>query len=422
MSFDQAIGYLVLSYKTIMAPQVLGYVIAISPVVLAIFLGKMFWTLWVRYVRSYNFFSQKYTVLEIRLPKDQFKSPLAMELFLNSFHNTADGTWFDQYWNGKTRPWFSLEMVSVEGQVKFFIWMPSGSKNFIETSLYAQFPGIEVHERPDYSRAMYFNPKENKIWATEFKFTRDDPYPIKTYVDYGLDKDPKEEFKVDPLVPLLEFLGSVGPNQQIWFQILIRAHKDDQIKPGFLFKTHDAWKDKAQKEVNKILIRDSKTKLAGEPDEEHGFVKSPMITKGEQEIVAALERSITKQSFDAGIRAMYIAKNDFFNPSNIGGIIGSMKHFSSEHLNGFKPGGKWMGKIEYPWQDFRDIRRNRMSRQVLAMYKRRAYFFPPHEGKKMVLNGEELATLFHFPGAVSATPTLQRVPSKKAEAPANLPT
>ncbi len=37
------------------------------------------------------------------------------------------------------------------------------------------------------------------IWGCEFKFTKGDGYPIKTYVDYGLDKDPKEEYKVDPL-------------------------------------------------------------------------------------------------------------------------------------------------------------------------------------------------------------------------------
>ena len=37
------------------------------------------------------------------------------------------------------------------------------------------------------------------------------------------------------------------------------------------------------------------------------------------------------------------------------------------------------------------------------------------------MNGEELATLYHLPGAVATTPTLTRIPSKKSEAPANLP-
>ncbi len=34
---------------------------------------------------------------------------------------------------------------------------------------------------------------------------------------------------------------------------------------------------------------------------------------------------------------------------------------------------------------------------------------------------EELATIFHFPGKVATTPTLGRIPSKRAEPPSNLP-
>jgi hypothetical protein len=402
-------------------PTVIYYVVTVSPIILALILAKLFWRLWMQYVRASFFFSQKYVVLEIRLPKDQYKSPLAMEQFLNVFHNPVDGNWYKQIWLGETRPWASLELVSMEGQVKFFIWLRESAKNNTMTALYASFPGIEVYEREDYSRSVIYDPKELKVWAGEFEFTKPDPYPIKTYIDYGLDRDPKEEYKVDPLVPLLEFLGSVGPNQQVWVQIIIRCHKKDQLKPGHWWKKTDLWKDEAQKIVNEILIRDPKTKVSGIKDEATGFTKLPTISKGEQQIVEAVERSVSKPAFDAGIRAIYIAKKDFFSGGNIGGIIGSMKHFSSEHLNGFKPGSSWLKNFEYPWQDYNDIRRNRMMKWAIMAYKRRSYFFPPFTGKKMVLNSEELATMFHFPGSVAGTPTLSRVPSKKSEAPANLP-
>jgi hypothetical protein len=38
-----------------------------------------------------------------------------------------------------------------------------------------------------------------------------------------------------------------------------------------------------------------------------------------------------------------------------------------------------------------------------------------------ILNTEELATLYHFPGQVAATPSFKRISSTKAEAPTNLP-
>jgi len=401
--------------------MVINYLVTLSPVILAVILGRIFWDVWIRYVQAQFFLSQKYTVLEIKLPRDLYKSPLAMEMVLNSFHNPADGNWFKQLWMGEVRPWVSMEIISVEGQVKFYIWTWTSKKNNLITTLYGTYPGIEVHESEDYAKSVVFDKKEMKVWASEFVFTKDNHYPIKTYVDYGLSDDPKEEFKVDPLVPFLEFLGGIGPNQQLWIQIMARAHKKEQPKPGHIFKKHDAWKEGAKAEVNELLMRDPDTKIAGTKDEESGFTKMPTISKGEQEIVEAIERGITKQAFDVGIRTVYIAKKDFFNGANIGGIIGNWKHFSAEHLNGFKMGGPWMNKLDYPWQDYKDIRRNRMSKEVIMAYKRRSYFYHPFEGKPLVMNTEALATLFHFPGAVASTPTLERIPSKKSEAPANLP-
>ncbi len=397
--------------------------IAVSPIVLAFLLLIIFCPLWVNYVRSKYFFKTKTVLLEIRLPKETLKSPLAMELFLMSLHQTGgEGSWLDKYWYGKTRPWFSLEMVSIEGQVRFYIWTREGQKNFTETSLYAQFPGIEVKVADDYSRSVSYDPNISSMFACEFALVKPDSFPIKTYVDYGLDKDPKEEFKVDPLAPLIEYLGGVGFNQQTWIQIIIRAHKKEQVKAGTWWKKTDAWKDSAEFEINKIMQRDAKTKVAGKLDKATNKIIPPTLSKGEQEIVAALDRSITKQAFDVGIRAIYIGKKEFYDPSNIGGILGSFKQFGSEHLNGIKPNDNKYSRIfNYPWQDYRNWRYNKKMTIALDAYKRRMYFYEPYKETSFILNSEELATLFHFPGQVAAAPNLYRVPSKKGQAPSNLP-
>ncbi len=423
MSIEQFFPWLVDDFQSSILPQSLQYIIFASPVLLAIILGMILWPLWVNYVRSKNYFSVKRALLEIRLPRDTFKSPLAMEVFLQSLHNTSDGSAFKQYWSGETRPWYSLEIASIEGRVKFFIWTEDARKHGVMSALYSQFPGIEVHEAEDYTRSVHFDAKTMKVWAAEFALTKEDAYPIKTYVDYGLDKDPKEEFKVDPLLPLLEFFGSVGPNQQVWMQIPIRAHKKEQRKPGHWFKKTDAWQDQAKKIVNEIMVRDAKTKISGTPPEEGKFPVGPTLSKGEQVIIEAVERSVSKLGFDVGIRFIYIAKREYFNtPFGIGGIIGNMKHFNTEHLNGFKPNGKvWHHRLSNPWDDYKDTRRNRWSAEAIAMYKRRSFFYPPYSGTPIVLNTEELATIYHFPGSVAATPTLERIPSKKGEAPTNLP-
>ncbi|HTK33299.1 MAG TPA: hypothetical protein VL335_01990 [Candidatus Paceibacterota bacterium] len=415
---------LITQLQTGIFPQVIQYTIYLSPVLLAILLGHIFWPLWIRYIRAKFSYGLKYTLLELRLPKDVFKSPLAMEVVLQAIHNTANGSTYAQYWKGEYRPFYSLELISVEGQIKFFIWAEDRRKTGIMSALYSQYPGIEITEAVDYAQGIHFDPNNMKVWAADFKFTKDEPYPIKTYVDYGLLDDPKEELKVDPLVPVLEFLGNIGPNQQIWFQYIVQAHIKNDRKPGHLWKKTDLWKEESEKLINKILMRDPKTKIAGKKDKDSGFTDAPSLSKGEQQIAEAIERRLSKQAFDVGLRAIYFAQKDVFNaPANVGGIIAAFKHFTTEHMNGIKQDGDtWLAQFGgVPWEDYGNMRRNYYSGAVFKAYRRRSFFYPPYQGTPMIMNTEELATLFHLPGAVAGTPTLSRVPSKKGEAPTNLP-
>ena len=94
--------------------------LTLYPVWLPIFLVAIFWNLWVNYVRSKFFLSEKTVLLEFKIPRDIFKTPLAMEVFLDALYDTGgERTFIDRYWMGKTRPWFSLEIASLEGKVKF---------------------------------------------------------------------------------------------------------------------------------------------------------------------------------------------------------------------------------------------------------------------------------------------------------------
>jgi hypothetical protein len=243
--------------------------------------------------------------------------------------------------------------------------------------------------------------------------TEADPYPIKTYVDYGLEKDPKEEFKIDPMTSMIEFLGSIVSGQNIWVQTLVRAHKKRRILDLFDEK-EDAWKDEAKKQI-KTIIESMKVEGAS-------FGRIP--TKGEADKIAALERSVTKLPFDCGIRAIYLTEKDKFNSANIGGITGAFKQYGSNGLNGFRPAGG-MTIFDYPWQEWFGAK-EKLKPIFLDDYKLRRFFHSPYVGKKFyhksfVLNAEELATIFHFVGSVAMTPTFERVTSKKAEAPSNLP-
>ena len=392
--------------------KALDFVLMFYPVWLPIALFAAFWHVWLTYIRARTIANQKFILLEIKLPKDIFKPPSAMELVFTQLWQTSVPYFFQTWVQGKIRPWFSLELVSIEGEVKFFIWTDTKYKDVVEASLYSQYPGIEIYEASDYTTSVHHDPVNFPFWASYFKLSEPDAYPIKTYIDYKLDENPKEEFKVDPMTSMLEYLGSMKKGEQAWVQILITAHRKETLKDGVFFVKPD-WKDGIKKELQKIY---DSLKLPGTT-----FGRFP--TKMETEKLEALQRSMSKLPFACAIRGFYIATKDTFDVVGITGLIGSLRQYSSMTLNRFGVG--WYTDTDQaPWLDFHRMRRNRMEKQMLEAYKRRSIFFAPYRHfhqKPFILTTEELATIFHLPGAVATTPTLARIPSKKGQPPPNLP-
>lgn len=383
----------------------------LMPIWLPVMLFSIFMVLWMRYIRTDYIISQGSVMLEVKLPQEITKSPLAMELIFVALYQTGKTNYIETYWTGKVRPWFSFEMVSIDGEVRFFIWTPKKFKRLIEAQIYSQYPTVEIFEAEDYTKNFFYDPSKTILWGTNFKLEKDDVYPIKTYVDYGLDKDPKEEFKIDPMTSVIEYLGSLRKGEQTWIQILFRAQRDNDFKNDAYIKKSEHWKDKAKAEIEKKI----EELRAGE--------RYRQPTEGEKEIISALERSKSKLPFEVGIRGIYIADKEVFDSVNITGLIGSVRQYNSNNLNGFKL-GKWTD-FDYPWQDFKRKKRTALEHKFIKAYKLRSYFHAPYrfvyKTKSFVLNTEELATIYHFPGKVAATPTLTKTPSKKSEAPANLP-
>lgn len=378
------------------------------------FLGFIFWHTWMAFVQAQYIANYKWIMLEAKLPREIFKTPLAMEMVLTALFQSGSGTWYDKIWKGKTKPWFSLEIVSSEGDVHFFIRTPAQFRKLIESNIYGQYPDIEVHEVQDYVANAPYLSQENEwtLWGGEFVLTKEDPYPIMTYVDYKLDStQTKEEMKSDPIVSMIELFGSIGRGQQVWFQILVQATGDRFPTKGKWFKKQD-WKAEGKRVVEELKKKMTATDADG---------KTAKGTKMEMEmdIVHAVERSLAKYGFDCGMRMLYIAQKDNFDATVIPALIGSIRQYNSLTLNGFKP--TKTTDFNYPWQDPWGNRLLKKKKEIFHAYVRRSYFFAPHKRKPFVLNTEELATVFHFPGGVAETPTFSRIDSRKGEPPANLP-
>jgi len=385
------------------------------PLLLLIFLIYGFSKLWVTYVRAAFIANQKTQLLEVRIPKDIRRTPLAMEIVTNALYQTGgESTWYDRYILGKVRSWFSLEIASIGGHTHFFIWTQAKWKNLLESQLYAQYPGVEVLEVTDYAHLVPFDESRMSYWGCEFVFTKPDYIPLKTYVDYGMDKQAgmKEEDKLDPLLPTIEFMSTLKPEEQLWIQIVVRAHKKRRKEGSFFWWQTEKWQD-----GGKAFIKEkSATSTIGS---EGAFAFTP-TNKSDQVLIEAVDKNVSKFGFDTGIRAIYMAENSVFNGANIPGVIGSYRQFGANNLNSLRPNN--VTDFDFPWTKvFKKKKLSEMKKHMLDAYKRRQFFHAPYIRKHQVLNSEQIATLYHFPSGIVETPAFERVSSRKAEPPVNLP-
>ena len=132
-----------------------------------------------------------------------------------------------------------------------------------------------------------------------------------------------------------------------------------------------------------------------------------------------------------GIRAIYFAEPDKFRGNIfLPGVVNMTKQFGGVDFldeeeskiysyNSLK--FAYSTDYDFPWEDFMKIREKRNLHYAVDGYRRRQFFHAPHQKSTFVLNSEELATIFHPVGTILQTPTVERVASRKAEAPSNLP-
>ena len=366
--------------------------------------------------------NQDNVLLEIKMPRDTRRTPLAMETVFSSMHiGGGETTWYKRIIQGRSRPWYSYEMASIGGRVHYYVWMRSGWRRPFESYIYAQYPGVEVIEAMDYSRLIDPSHEPYTMTAFEFYKTKPDPYPIKTYVEYGLDKVQKPEEQVDPMAQVIEVMGSLGPKEQLWVQFVVRIHKGE--KYGEDQKRN--WKDEA-KDVLKLLKEEDA--VTNEYVDANGVKKTsisyPNPTRAMASRIEAVEKNTGKQAYDVGIRGIYCAPKDSAYGTMGGILVNLFKPYNSEQFNSLMPSaGRWSNHFnDYPWEDKHGHHLAHANHSVLEFYRMRAFFHPPYVGAYNVMSIEELATMYHVPSSSVTTPSLPRIQSTTSEAPSNLPT
>jgi hypothetical protein len=144
----------------------------------------LFLLLWMQHVWGKWASKISWIVLEVIPSRDIEKSPQPMESFFSGLAGAmTTPTSTEQYIMGFIPVSFSLELVSTDGTVHFYIRTQAPFRSLVESHFYAQYPDIEIIEVEDYVHGVprTIPNKDWDLWGTDFELTKDDLYPIKTY-------------------------------------------------------------------------------------------------------------------------------------------------------------------------------------------------------------------------------------------------
>ncbi len=340
--------------------------------------------------RRFWLVKQKYTTLLVQVPRNNEKGPLSAQFMFASIHGIYKSA-RERLNDGSFQEHISLEIVSMAKYIKFYIYVPTHLKDFIEGQMYSQYPNVEIREVEDYTLAK--RPEGLHFAGTELDLIRRDIYPIKTFLN----------FEVDPLAGITGVLAQVEDDEQIWVQTLIRP-------------VDDSWQRKAITYVND-LKNGRITNLSGGKGAKKflsfifnviKFLSAPpdVMAKGfklpgpVEQAAKAIEEKSTKLGYETKIRLIFLSPKD---PEalrlKVQSIVGAFKQYNASNLNGFT-----YGSVQIDDPDF------------LNQVQTRSF-----EEKGFVLNIEEIASLYHLPTITVETPSIVWAGSKKGEPPAVLP-
>lgn len=326
-------------------------------------------------------------LLILEIPKTNDKQELAAEQLFASLHGILrDRNELRQ--NNGIQEHLSFEVASVNGQIRFYAWVPKTLRSFVESQIYSQYPTVQISDaEEDY---VAHEREHSVVHTAEITLTDNEVLPIKTF----------QNFEVDPLAGITGTLAKLeSTGEEIWIQILVKPIADDW------HKSSERWISRTRGGETSIIKGGGLAWLGGmfealwkPPEQGNGSVTVKELSDRDKTRIAEAEKKATKLGYKVKVRLAYLGEDQTNARQRMQAIVGTFKQYNSTNLNGFKVSGASFRKED------------------LAKYRQRQF-----GSNAYILNIEELASVFHLPHTNVETPNIVWASSKTAEPPAKLP-
>lgn len=291
---------------------------------------------------------------------------------------------------------FEVANPSNEEEIVFFLSVPKKFRESIEKQIHSFFPNASVEKASDFT---IFHPGSFTA-AAVLKLKNKYVFPIRTY----------EELEVDPLNAITNALSKLDTiNEGAAIQVVLRpsskswrlagreiAHKMQQGK-----QLKDVHHTSYVAEIGKgvgSMVHDTLANRKDKPSDP--FEKKQIqLTQEEQELVKSIEQKTNKAGFEVNIRLVASARTDERAQQILAQLENAFSQYENSDINCFQVHKRLKQKeIAY---DF--IFRNFSEEQA------------------MLLNAQEIASIFHLPISVTEAPKIKWLKSNAAAPPLNIP-
>ncbi len=285
---------------------------------------------------------------------------------------------------------FSMEIVSLNGLISFYVVVPKYLQQYMEQHIHAQYPDAQIEEEDEYN---LFHPTATVV-GTTLRLKKPYIFPLRTF----------NQIEVDPLNSLTNVLSKVGENEGIAIQYVVRSAKADWHNWGARTATemHNGkpLKDAmGRRGFSGFLIELIRTVIP-KKNQTTGLDTPKPLSSRDEEIAKSLEDKTSKAGMDVNIRIVVSAQGKERADAFLKNIVDSYSQFTLyEYGNGLL---QKKVKADKLIPDFIYRRLNKKG--------------------QLVLNTEEMTSLFHFPLPTTETPNIRWLMSRKAPPPTNIPT
>ncbi|MBU0576042.1 type IV secretion system DNA-binding domain-containing protein [Patescibacteria group bacterium] len=255
---------------------------------------------------------------------------------------------------------FSFEIVALQEKIGLHVNCPRNIRDLVEKQIHGAYPQADIKEIDEVN---IFNEKGKVAFAT-LKLEEADYLPIRTYKD----------LPTDGLSLITSAMSKMG-------------HGDGAILQIILEPASKKWQKKGKSYISRQKKREA------DPD---------TATYGhDPKEMEAISTKAEKPGFRVAIRIVVSAENEALAESHLNNIKGAFSQFTSAH-NSFK-------KVRF-------LLKHLLMIDFLYRY------MPLLNNTAMILNSEELATIFHFPNKTVETHHIEWLNAKNAPAPNEIPT